>query len=377
VLFVQEMSIISSSEQLLAFRTNQNGSDNPAQIENEMRADPLNDRFVELIGRFAGKRMLVIGDLMLDEFIWGKVSRISPEAPVPVVNVTAETHYPGGAANVARNLREFSEHVSVMGAAGADASGRRLLGLLAAAGIDTSGVLEDPAASTTVKTRILARNQQVVRVDRERCTGLDNSQLARAVEYLKQTVSGMDAIVVADYGKGFLTQALADEICRLTRAHRKILTVDPHPQTSLIWRGARAIKPNYSEAFHMAGLPVTEPAGPVPAEAALAEAAQRLQALWEPESLLVTLGEQGMLLFDRDAPPLHLPARAREVFDVSGAGDTAISLFTLALAAGATSAEAAEIANCASGIVVGKVGTATVTRAELLAVCAGRDTGGQ
>jgi D-beta-D-heptose 7-phosphate kinase/D-beta-D-heptose 1-phosphate adenosyltransferase len=180
-------------------------------------------------------------------------------------------------------------------------------------------------------------------------------------------VAAADGIVVADYGKGFLNQALADEICRLARKHGKILTVDPHPHTSLAWRGATAIKPNRIEAFSAAGLPIAEPVEPACRDQALIEAAQRLRGLWESASLLVTLGEQGMLLFDGAAAPLHLPAHTHEVFDVSGAGDTAIAVFTLGLASGATPAEAAELANRASGIVVGKFGTATVTPAELMA----------
>ncbi|HLK46807.1 MAG TPA: PfkB family carbohydrate kinase [Bryobacteraceae bacterium] len=327
-----------------------------------MRTEP---NFLELIGRFAGKRMLAIGDLMLDEFIWGRVSRISPEAPVPVVNVTGESYYPGGAANVARNLREFTSETFVMGAVGADAPGKTLLELLHAAGIRTDGVIGG-AAATTVKTRVIARNQQVVRVDREQKTALRPDQLAEAGAYLESAIAEMDAIVVADYGKGFLTQALADEICRLARKHRKILAVDPHPHTSLTWRGATAIKPNRIEAFSAVGLPPAEAVEPVCRDEALLEAARRLRQLWQTESLLVTLGEQGMLLFDGDAEPLHLAARAQEVFDVSGAGDTAIAIFTLGLAAGAHAGAAAELANRASGIVVGKVGTATVAPAELI-----------
>jgi len=329
-----------------------------------MRAEP---DFRELIGRFTGQRMLAIGDLMLDEFIWGRVSRISPEAPVPVVNVTGESRYPGGAANVARNLREFTQETAVMGLAGEDAHGRTLVGLLAAAGIRTDGVLLDASVSTTVKTRVIARHQQVVRVDRERKTPLSAGQLARACDWLAGHVAETDGIVVADYGKGFLTQPLADEICRLARTHGKVLAVDPHPHTSLEWRGATAIKPNRIEAFSAAGMPPADPVEPVCRDAALLEAAQRLRRLWQAESLLVTLGEQGMLLFHGDAEPVHLPARAQEVFDVSGAGDTAIAVFTLGLVAGAAPVTAAELANRASGIVVGKVGTATVTPAELLA----------
>jgi D-beta-D-heptose 7-phosphate kinase/D-beta-D-heptose 1-phosphate adenosyltransferase len=322
-------------------------------------------RLQALMAGFAGRRILVIGDLMLDEYIWGKVSRISPEAPVPVVNVTGESYYPGGAANVVRNLREFTRGVSVMGLAGTDSPGRRLVELLENSGVDTSGVQQAPAYSTTVKTRIIARNQQVVRVDRERKATLTPEQAERATEYLERTIEGLDAVIVADYGKGFLTQLLADYICRTARAHGKILTVDPHPHTSLSWQGATAVKPNRSEAFIAAGLPPSDPVSPVLGDHALLEAGKRLLARWNCESLLITLGEQGMMLLQADALPYHTPTHAQDVFDVSGAGDTAIAVFTLGLSVGALPAEAAELANRASGIVVGKLGTATVTVAEL------------
>jgi D-beta-D-heptose 7-phosphate kinase/D-beta-D-heptose 1-phosphate adenosyltransferase len=293
-----------------------------------------------------------------------------------VVNVTGESYYPGGAANVVRNVREFTRGVSVMGLAGTDSAGRRLVELLENSGVDTSGVQRDPACSTTVKTRIIARNQQVVRVDRERKTPLTPEQAERAAGYLDRTIEGLDAIIVADYGKGFLTQPLADYICRTARAHGKILTVDPHPHTSLSWQGATAIKPNRSEAFIAAGLPPSDSVSPVDGDQALLEAGKRLLALWKCESLLITLGEQGMLLFQGDAAhspcePYHTPTHAQAVFDVSGAGDTAIAVFTLGLSAGALPSEAAELANRASGIVVGKLGTATVTVAELEASVGG------
>jgi D-beta-D-heptose 7-phosphate kinase/D-beta-D-heptose 1-phosphate adenosyltransferase len=332
-----------------------------------MQTDSPHSRFAALIARFAGQRVLVIGDLMLDEFIWGKVSRISPEAPVPVVNVTGETYYPGGAANVARNLREFTPHASLMGRTGADAAGERLCGLLEACGISTAGIQQDAGYSTIVKTRIIARHQQVVRVDREQFASLTPHQMERAIEHLEGSIARVDGVIVADYGKGFLNQELADHICRTAREHGKTLTVDPHPHTSLAWRGATAIKPNRIEAFSAAGLPLSEPVEPVSRDQALIDAARKLLRTWEAGSLLVTLGEHGMLLFHGDAPPYHTPTRAQEVFDVSGAGDTAIAVFTLGLLAGATPAEAAELANRASGIVVGKLGTATVTPAELAA----------
>ena len=332
-----------------------------------MQADNLAARFGGLLAGFASRRILVVGDLMLDEFIWGKVSRISPEAPVPIVDVTGESYYPGGAANVARNLKEFTASVALMGLAGTDAAGDRLLALLKAAAIDTQGVQRDPALYTTTKTRVIARNQQVVRVDREQKPAMTGAQTARAIEQLDGMVAGVDAIVVADYGKGFVTQPLADHLCRSAREQGKILTVDPHPHTALSWAGVTAVKPNRLEAFIAAGLPPSEPVTLVLADEALLEAGRRLRQRWQAQNLLITLGEHGMLLFAGDAPASHTPTRAKDVFDVSGAGDTAIAVLTLGLAAGPTPAEAAELANRASGIAVGKLGTATVTFDELQA----------
>jgi D-beta-D-heptose 7-phosphate kinase/D-beta-D-heptose 1-phosphate adenosyltransferase len=325
------------------------------------------ERLSALIGGFTGKSVLVAGDLMLDEFIWGKVTRISPEAPVPVVKVTGESYYPGGAANVARNLRQFTAAVAVMGLTGTDAPGNRLLELLARSGIDTSAVQRDSVSPTTVKSRIIARSQQVVRVDRERLAALTAEQARRAAADFDRLIPAVDAVIAADYGKGFLSQPLADHICRATLQHGKVLTVDPHPHTSLSWQGATAIKPNRAEAFLAASQIPSEPALPVLEDQALLAAGKRLLAQWNCGCLLITLGEHGMLLLERGAPPYHIPARVKDVFDVSGAGDTAIAVLTLALAAGGTPAESAELANRASGIVVGKLGTATVTAAELRA----------
>jgi rfaE bifunctional protein kinase chain/domain len=332
-----------------------------------MQGDVDPARLRAIAGEFASKRILVAGDLMLDEFVWGKVSRISPEAPVPVVNVVGESYYPGGAANVARNVREFTRRTAVMGLTGDDSSGRRLLELLREAGIDTAAVQQDAATPTAVKTRIIARNQQVVRVDRERPAPLSAERAACAMQALDRAVSEIDGIVVADYGKGFLTQPFADYICDAARRLGKVLAIDPHPYTSLAWSGASIIKPNRAEAFLAAGLPPADPVLPVCRDEALLEAGRRLMRLWNPASLLITLGEHGMLLLEEGRPPYHIPTCAKEVFDVSGAGDTAIAVLTLALAAGATPAEAAELANRASGIAVGKLGTATVTLAELQA----------
>jgi len=330
------------------------------------------DSLAGIVAAFRDQRVLAIGDLMLDEFIWGKVSRISPEAPVPVVNVTGESYYPGGAANVARNLREFTTHTAVVGVVGADASGCRLLELLRGCEIDTRGVQQDPAIRTTVKTRIIARNQQVVRVDREQKTELSAGQAEQVMEQVEHAARLVDAIVVADYGKGFLNQALADHICRVARAQGRVLAVDPHPHTSLSWPGATVIKPNRTEAFLAAGLPAADSAAPPLEDRALLEAGERLRQRWDCGLVLITLGENGMLLLEAGREPFHTPTRAKEVFDVSGAGDTAISVLAMALAAGATPRQAAELANCASGVAVGKLGTATVSAEELMAAAGNR-----
>jgi len=320
----------------------------------------------EIIGGMSGRRVLVAGDLMLDEFIWGKVSRISPEAPVPVVAVDRETSYPGGAANVARNLREFTPHAGVLGLAGEDAAGARLRDLLAAGGIGTAGVVMR-AGPTTVKTRIIARTQQVVRVDRELAEPAGPAQRIALLAALDAALPQTDALVLEDYGKGMLDGDLAAEIIKRSRAAGCIVAVDPNAGNPLSWRGATVVKPNRHEAFAAAGVPWSEPAPHPLEDKPLLQVCEILLAKWEADQLLVTLSELGMLLFTKDGARHHTPTRAREVFDVSGAGDTAISLYTLALCAGATPVEAAEIANHASGVVVGKLGTATLTGAELLA----------
>jgi D-beta-D-heptose 7-phosphate kinase/D-beta-D-heptose 1-phosphate adenosyltransferase len=322
-------------------------------------------RLEALVREFARKRILVIGDLMLDEYIWGKVARVSPEAPVPVVDVTWESYYPGGAANVARNVREFTPHTMMLGRVGGDRYGDHLLELLAGCGIGAAGVQRDAAATTTVKTRVIARNQQVVRVDRESRTPLGRAGEDEALSFLAGAIAGVDAVIVADYGKGFLTQRFAEGVVEISRTAGCILSVDPHPYTSIDWRGATAIKPNRLEAFLAAGLVPADPIAPVLADEALMEAGRRLMERWQPRDLLITLGEHGMLLLGGAAGPSHIPTCARTVFDVSGAGDTAIAVFTLALASGATALEAARLANLASGIVVGKLGTAAITPSEL------------
>ncbi len=324
-------------------------------------------RVSELLSQFGSKRILVIGDLMLDEFLWGKVSRISPEAPVPVVEVVKEEFFPGGAANVARNLAEFSHEVRLMGVTGNCRFADRLKELLSSEGIQVDAIQSHECYRTIVKTRIIARNQHVVRFDRETKTQLQAEHAARALAQLEVMLPDLDAVIVEDYGKGMLEQSFAEAICSLVNRFGKILAVDPNPLNPLSWRHVTVVKPNRSEAFASAGLPPSEVHDNPSQDPALLEVGRILMEKWDTENLLITLGEQGVLLFRRDAPPYHAPTRAREVFDVSGAGDTVIALFTLALSAGAAPPDAAEIANHASGIVVGKLGTATVRPAELAA----------
>jgi D-beta-D-heptose 7-phosphate kinase/D-beta-D-heptose 1-phosphate adenosyltransferase len=323
------------------------------------------ERLQQILQPAPAKRILVIGDLMLDEFVWGKVGRISPEAPVPVVEVTGESFYPGGAANVARNLREFTESVAVMGMIGKDPSGEQLRDLLMQGKIDMSHTIEDAGIRTIVKTRIIAQNQQVVRVDREKIAAPSPEMAADIIRVVRDKLPQLDAIIFEDYGKGLLSSELVAQIARDARAARKIVTADPNPRHLIDWPGITAATPNRAEAFLAAGVPLREATSSPKDDADLANAGTVLLKKWDMQYLLITLGEDGMMLFQKNAPPHHIPTKAQQVFDVSGAGDTAIALFTLALCCEATPVEAAEIANHASAVVIGKLGTATVTRDEL------------
>jgi D-glycero-beta-D-manno-heptose-7-phosphate kinase len=324
-------------------------------------------RLEQILDRASSRRITVIGDLMLDEFVWGKVGRISPEAPVPVVEVTGESSYPGGAANVARNLREFVDRVAIIGLLGKDRSGQQLLELLSEQKIDTSNAVEEATFHTIVKTRIVARHQQVVRVDRERFVGPAASQVGEVVAAVRKSISETDAIIFEDYGKGFLSTELVSQIADAARSAGKIVAADPNPRNLVEWRGLTVIKPNRTEAFLAAGVSSGDQETAPSQDPDLKRAGETLLKKWETENVLITLGEQGMMLFQKKGAPHYIPTKAREVFDVSGAGDTAIALFTLGLACGATATEAAEIANHASAVVVSKLGTATVTREELMA----------
>jgi rfaE bifunctional protein kinase chain/domain len=325
-----------------------------------------NSRLKQLIGAMAGRRILVIGDIMLDQFLWGRVSRISPEAPVPVVDFERESFMPGGAANVARNLADLGVQTEMIGMIGKDSAGGVLKALLGEKKIDCSKLIELPDRMTTIKTRIVAHQQQVVRVDRESRGEMPEARVRRLVPVLESRLSGVDAVIVGDYGKGMVTPTLLAALKDLCRARGVWLSIDPKPVHHLDLKGVSLITPNRKEAFELAGIPDPGRQTSPLTDGALLDVANRIFTAYNPALLLVTLGEQGMLLCQRDQKPYHIPTVAQEVFDVSGAGDTVIGSFTAAIAAGASPAEAAIISNHAAGVVVGKVGTATVQPEELM-----------
>ena len=311
-------------------------------------------------------RVLVVGDVMLDQFIWGGVSRISPEAPVPVVDFNRESFMPGGAANVARNLVSLQTPAELFGAIGNDDAARKLLKLLGEQNIGCTGLVKNSARHTSIKTRIVAHQQQVVRIDRETRGALDGKTTAKLIAEFKIKLAKADAVIVGDYGKGVVTQLLLNEIKTLCHARGVWLSLDPKPVHDLNLSNLSLITPNRKEAFELAALSdETKNTNPF-ADKNLMLVAERLLNELRPALLLITLGELGMLLCQRRQKPFHIPTVAQEVFDVSGAGDTVIATFTLAIAAGASRIEAAILSNHAAGIVVGKVGTAVTTPVELV-----------
>jgi len=310
-------------------------------------------------------RVLVVGDLMLDQFVWGNVRRISPEAPVPVVEFERESFMPGGAANVARNLTALQVPTELFGVIGTDESAARLRELLRAQNVVCNGVLKDRGRPTSVKTRIIAHQQQMARVDRESTAPLDGKTLQRLLSAVEETIYQADAVIIGDYGKGVVTQALLDELKRICRERGVWLSLDPKPINRLDLSGLSLITPNRKEAFELVGR-LEGSRAPSPLEDQnLLLAANDLLARFQPAVLLITLGDQGMLLCQRGTKPFHIPTVAQEVFDVSGAGDTVIATYTMAIAGGASPEEAAIISNHAAGVVVGKLGTATLTEQEL------------
>jgi len=314
----------------------------------------------QLLRRLRRLRILVVGDVMLDHYIWGDATRISPEAPVPVIDIARDSWTAGGAANVALNLASLGAQCTVVGHFGADESGRRLEDLLRERGIES--VSTPGEAPTIVKTRVLVRQQQLCRLDREAAPAAYEVPLGPLTALIGPALAACDAVILSDYAKGILNNTVLRELTRLARAKGKLIALDPKPRRGLAFDGLDLITPNKREALQLAGLEPS-PHAPFPA----AEVCARLHERHATRHLVVTLGEEGMLLSTGGKVRKVIPTAAREVFDVSGAGDTALAGLVLALAAGSSLERAAHFANAAAGVVVGKLGTATVTPAELTA----------
>ena len=316
-------------------------------------------RLKSIISSFKDAKVLVVGDLILDEFIWGKVSRISPEAPVPVVWVESENFMPGGASNVANNIRSLGGEVYLAGVVGGDSRGEILRTLLRKRGVHCDGIFVDKKRPTIQKTRVIAHHQQVVRIDREVVQPLSEALLEEILAFIRKRMKEVDALIIEDYGKGVVVPRLVEEVVKAARKHKKIITVDPKETHISYYQGVTTITPNHHEAASAVGFPIKD-------DASLERAGKKLLKKLNCESVLITLGENGMSLFQKGKPMSKISTVAQDVFDVSGAGDTVISAYTLARARKAAPIEAAHISNCAAGVVVGKVGVAVTNQDELL-----------
>lgn len=314
-----------------------------------------------LLRKITRLRILVVGDVMLDHYLWGEATRISPEAPVPVVHIQRDTYTAGAGANVALNLVSLGARATVAGCIRHDEAGRRLTRILAEQGI--TGVHLGGRGQTIIKTRVMAQHQQLCRLDRESTPDRYDVNARTVLAHLSSALAAADAVILSDYAKGLLTQELLNVVVNhAADAGKKLVALDPKPRRNLDLRGLDLLTPNRREAAELAGVP-WDPQEPFPA----GEICTRIHERFHPRHLVVTLSEDGMLLCTNGSVLKQIPTAAREVFDVSGAGDTSIAGLVLALAAGADLETAAHFANAAAGVVVGKLGTATVTPDELLA----------
>ncbi len=317
----------------------------------------------KIVDKFPKVNILVVGDIMMDRFIWGKVSRISPEAPVPVVLFEKEDFILGGAANVVNNIHSLGGKVSLCGVVGNDDYGQKLLKKIDEIGVNIDGIFEEEGRQTTVKTRIIAHQhpyqQQLTRIDRETLDHLKTTTYRSLLKYLSENIVNVDGIVISDYGKGVLTKKLSQTIIQVANRYKKFIMVDPKPKNFSFYKGATVITPNAKEAGETSGVPITDPPS-------LKKAARILLNKSKCAVLIVTQGEEGMTIFESSQNYFPVPTVAKDVYDVTGAGDTVIGTLALAWGAGAKVIEAATLANYAAGIVVGKMGTATATRKDMM-----------
>jgi len=310
------------------------------------------------VDRFPQGKIIILGDIMMDQFIWGTVNRISPEAPVPVVEVKGETFLLGGAANVANNIHCLGGRVALCGVVGEDEMGKRVLRDLEERNIDTEGIIVLQDRPTTKKIRVIAHNQQVVRFDYEKRAPLPPEASRRLKTVLEKKLKSYHALLISDYAKGVISQGYLDEIIPMYKQDGKIVTVDPKVPNIHYYKGVTGLTPNSFEALRMAGVNHEEEEGYIEAGRLLLE---KLECDW----ILITRGEKGMVLFDVNGEISHVPTTAKEVYDVTGAGDTVIATLTLALVSGGNIKEAATMANLAAGIVVGELGTVPIKMEKL------------
>ncbi len=315
----------------------------------------------DLLGKIRGRRVLVIGDIMLDHYVWGDASRISPEAPVPVVDVTGDSFAAGGAANVALNLASLGGVPTLAGRTGADEGGERVEAILSESGVRRISGFAGSSCPTICKTRIMVRNQQLCRIDREGDLVKYELDSENALERLELAMGDVDAVLLSDYGKGAISEALIEWVVGRAEDRGVPVALDPKPRRHLRFSGLDLLTPNRAEALELAGYS-PQLRGEFPAE----EVCARIWERHRPGHLVITLGAEGILLCGEGRPERLIPTYARQVFDVSGAGDTVIASLLLALSAGADLASAARLANLAAGVVVGKVGTASVSAEEIL-----------
>ncbi len=318
------------------------------------------ERFDQIFSGWGGHRILVLGDVMLDEYLWGNVSRISPEAPVPVVEIVKESVKLGGAANVALNIKALGDEPVLVGVIGEDGNGAKMMSALSEAGIKRQGIFRDNPRTTTIKTRIIAHNQQVVRADRENTEEISEELTDKVMTFVTDKMQEIDGIIISDYGKGVVTYKLLSQLIGLCNQNDVFIAVDPKDTHFMNYKRVSLITPNHHEAGFVYGKRIKN-------EGILQEVGWGLVQRLNVDALLITLGEKGMSLFEADGTLTHFPTRAKKIYDVTGAGDTVISAFTCAVAAKANYKEATLISNHVAGLVVGQVGTAQATREELMA----------
>jgi len=298
-------------------------------------------------------KVVVVGDIMMDEYVWGNVSRISPEAPVPVVEIKQETKMLGGAANVVNNIASLGGTPILCGVIGDDQTGREIVDTMMQQGLRTDGIIREPGRPTSIKTRVVAHNQQVVRFDREERKRLEDESIKRILDFVRQIEGGYEAIIVTDYGKGVISAELMEGLRKFLSDSRTLIAVDPKTGNFEFYQGVDVITPNHHEAAAFCRMEIVD-------EKSLVQAGRHILNELNCRSVLITQGKDGMTLFEKNGEISHIPTVARKVFDVTGAGDTVISALCLGLASGMDLKSAAMIANFAAGIVVGEVGTSTV-----------------